>query len=177
MPVAGLKREAEHAAESRTVGLLGRVGLVAKGISYALVALLAIQVAVRGRGKPEGREEALAAIADERVGRGVLVVLAVGFAGYAIWRFADGLFDRHDEGRGAVGLGKRAGYVGLALFYAGLCALTVALLSGRESAGGSGEEEKATATVLEWPFGTWLVALVGGAFIAAAAANAGRALT
>ena len=81
MPVTGLKREAEQAAESRTVGLLGRLGLVAKGVSYALVALLAIQVAVRGRGKPEGREEALAAIADERVGRGVLVVLAVGFAG------------------------------------------------------------------------------------------------
>ena len=178
MAADGVRRGAEQAAESAWVGRLGRLGLAAKGVSYAIVAVLAIQVAVGSRRQAEGREGALSAVADEGFGRALLIALAVGFAAYAIWRLAAGLFGRGEHEGGLKGLGKRAGYVGRALVYAALCVVAVRLVLGSGGTSGeSREAQKGTAEVLSWPYGTWIVGLVGAAVVAAGGANAYRALT
>jgi hypothetical protein len=151
---------------------LARVGLVAKGISYALVAVLAIKLAAGEGGKATSRSGALRTIADEGFGKFLLVLLAIGFASYAVWRFVEAAFlADHDDG-----WAKRAGQVARGLLYAGLTYTTVKLVldAGSEKQSQNQQAKKATAEVLDWPAGRWLVALAGIALIGAGAYNVWR---
>jgi hypothetical protein len=172
---AEVSRKAQRSARGQGVEWLARIGLVAQGVSYVLVAVLALMVAVGEKNKPEDRTGALERVADESFGTVLLVALAFGFAAYAIWRLAEAFFDRRGEGDDAKGLGKRAAAFGKALIYAGLCYVAVKLLLGSSSSGNS--EQKATSTVLDWPAGRWLVGAAGIAIIGAGLYNAYRAVT
>jgi Domain of Unknown Function (DUF1206) len=165
----------EELADTGLVEGGGRIGLAAKGVSYVLVALLAIQVALGGGGNPEDREGALQAVGDEPFGAVLLGLLAAGFAGYALWRFAQAFLDRDFEGSGPKGLAKRAGYVGKGLLYTALCVICISILMG--SGTGGGDEKQATARVLDVPLGRWLVGAVGVGFLISAGFNAYRAVT
>jgi len=68
------------------ISVFGRVGLVAKGVSYALVGFLALEVALGKGGRATSRQGALATIAGHSWGKVLLVTLAIGFAAYALWR-------------------------------------------------------------------------------------------
>lgn len=173
---AELKTEARRAGESRWVEWLGRLGLAGKGVSFALVAVIAINVALEGEGSTEDRQGALRSLADEPFGKWLLIGLAGGFAAYALWRFAQAFLDRDHEGTGIKGLGKRAGSLARGLIYAGLFVSTLSVLLGNE--GGSGnEEDRATAGVLEAPAGRWLVIAIGVAVVGAGLYNGYRAVT
>jgi Domain of Unknown Function (DUF1206) len=165
---------ARSVARSEEIGWLGRFGLVAMGVSYGLVAVLAIMLALGEGGKAEDRGGAFQTIAQDGVGRVVVFVLAVGFGSYAIWRFAEAIFDRGGRGRNPKGLAKRAGYFGKGLIYTGLCIVAVGVLMG--SSGNSNEKQE-TAYVLDWPAGRYIVAAVGAGFGAAALWNVFRALS
>jgi len=172
----------EKVGDSTWIGRLGRIGLLAKGISYGLVGALALALAVRQGGKATSREGALETLADEWWGKVVLALLAAGFASYAIWRLAQAIFDRDDEGTDAAGVAKRAGYLGRALLYGALTAVTITLLDGTENEGsGSGsdlvDEDETTALVLGLPAGRWLVGVAGLVLLGAACFNAYRAFT
>lgn len=157
---------------------LGRAGLVAKGVLYAVIGILAIKVAVGARGDDPGREGALRTIAAQPFGRVLLAILALGLAGYAAWRFAQGLLDRDGEGGRAKALAKRAGNVAKGVWYGGLCVLTVLKLVGAESeSGGGSQEDRATSGVLGLPYGRYLVLAVAAGFVAAALFNGYRAIT
>jgi Domain of Unknown Function (DUF1206) len=153
----------------------GRLGLIAKGVSFLLVAALAIQVAVGAGGEPADRQGALDAVADEPLGWIPLLLLAVGFAGYALWRFAQAFLDRDREGSDLTGLAKRAGDLAKGLLYTGLAVLSVMLVAGSD-AGGS-EEDTATSWILDLPLGRWIVGAVGLGALGAGLWNAYRAVT
>lgn len=160
--------------ESRWIQVLARIGLVAKGVSYGLVGVLALELAAGQGGKATSREGALATLAHKPFGKVALVVLALGFAAYALWRFADAAFGRTGD-EGAKDLGKRAGYVARGLIYAGLTFGAFKILAG---SGGGGSQDakahKATAEILSWPGGTWLVGIAGAVLIGAGLYNAYR---
>ena len=124
-----------------------RVGLVAKGVLYAVVAILAVNVALGGRDESPDRHGALHAIAEQPFGQGLLILLAAGLAGYALWRLAQAIFDRDLEGEGPKGLAKRGAALAKALWYGALCVLTVSTIFGEES--GSSNEQKTTAGVFD----------------------------
>jgi len=131
------------------------------------------------REEDAGRDGALRAIAAQPFGRVLLAILAVGLAGYAVWRFAQGILDRDAEGEGMKGLAKRAGAVGRGAWYAGLCVLTVTKIVGADQGGGSGPtaEDRATSGVLGLPFGRYLIFAAAAGFLGAAAFNGYRAVT
>jgi hypothetical protein len=89
-------------------------------------------------------------LAGTSLGKIGLVLLAAGFAAYALWRAVQAV--RCD------GWGKRLGYLGRAAIYAGLAASAARIVAG---SGGSGSQNakahKAAAIVLSWPGGPWLV--------------------
>ena len=168
------RAHAETVAHSRQFEWLARAGLVARGLVYGVVAILAIKLAVGAGGKAADRPSALYALRDSAGGVPLLVGMALGFGAYAAWRIAQALFDRGDEGDDASGLGKRASQLGKAVLYGGLAVATVRILVG----GDSGRSAKqTTAGVFDWPAGRWLVAGAGVAFLLAAAWNAYRGLT
>ena len=177
------KTKAKAESGSGWYAVLARVGLVAKGISYGLVGVLALAVAAGHGGTATSRTGALATIADESWGKLVLILLALGFAAYAIWRFVEAVAEREDPDDGeAKGLakkwGKRAGYVGRGLIYAGLTYTTLRLLTG--SGADQSQNEKAretTAAVFDWPAGRWIVGAAGLVIIGAGLWNLYRGVS
>jgi Domain of Unknown Function (DUF1206) len=165
------RAEAEAQAGRGWYAVLARTGLVAKGVSYGIVGILAIKVALGVGGKATSRAGALHTLAGHTYGKVLLVLLAIGFAAYAIWRFVQAVAEREDAGDGeakgaAKKWGKRAGYIGRGLVYAALTVSTVKILFG--SGGGqsqTGKAHKTTAVVLSWPAGTWLVGIAGAVIV------------
>lgn len=167
----------EHVEQSRWVERSGRFGLVAKGVSYLLVAILALNVAVGGGGQTEDHRGALQALADEPFGWALMLVVGLGFACYALWRFAQSLLDRDRQGDDVEGLAKRFAELGEGVLYAGLAVGTFAILAGSSAGGSSKEEDTATSVVLDLPLGRVLVAVAGLAFVAGGLVNAYRAVS
>ena len=168
-------REARARARGGTgwYAVLARVGLVAKGLSYGLVGALALKLALGGGGKATSRQGALATLAQGGFGKVVLILLAIGLAAYAVWRFVQAFAEDESpsDGKAEGALkkwGKRAGYCGRGVIYAGLTFSAIKILAG---SGGNQSQtaraHKTTATVLSWPAGRWIVGLVGLGFVAA----------
>src|SRR5205807_7438281 len=85
-----------RSAAKRTSGHDGRqaaarLGLIARGVVYAIVGVLAFKLAVGSGGKTESQTGALHTVAHQPLGEVLLIVLAVGLAAYAIWRLIEGL--------------------------------------------------------------------------------------
>jgi hypothetical protein len=167
------RQQVENAA---WLNALARVGLVAKGVSYALVGVLAIKLAVDSGGKATSRQGALHTLAQHSFGKFLLIVLAFGFAAYAIWRFAQAFFDKNNDGDGAKGLAKRAGYFGRGAIYAGLTYSTSKIISGSAEQSQNQKAHKTAATVLSWPAGKWIVGAAGLVLIGVGLWNGYRAL-
>jgi hypothetical protein len=172
-PAGQARRDAEQGRSWFAV--LARAGLIAKGVSYGLVGLLAFKLALRDGGSATSREGALATLAREPFGEVGLVLLAFGFAGYAVWRLVEGILGSDEDG--VKDWGKRAGYIGRALMYAALTFATVRLLFGTHGESQTAEARGQTATVLGWPGGKWIVAAAGVAIVGAGAWNAYRGIT
>jgi uncharacterized protein DUF1206 len=156
------------------IRVLARVGLVAKGVSYVLVGVLAIKVALGAGGETTSRTGALQAVADEWFGKALLIGLALGFAAYALWRLAQTFFEADDD---AKGWGKRAGYFARAAIYGGLTYSCIKLLAGGHEESQNEKAHKATAEALSWPAGRWIVGAAGVAVAVAGLANLYRAIT
>jgi hypothetical protein len=154
-----------------------RFGLATKGFSYLLVAFIALKVAAEGGGQTESREGALKTLADEPFGWALLALVALGFASYAVWQLVRATFDRDDEGDDPIGIGKRLGQAGKAVLYGALAVLTASFLFDSGSGSSGGQKEKATAVVLDWPGGRWIVGAVGLAIIGAGVFSAYQALS
>ena len=156
--------------------VLGKVGLVAKGISYGLVGVLAAGVAAGVGGKATSREGALHDLAGTAFGKFVLVLLIIGFVAYAAWRVWQAVAVRETDETKV--WAKRIGYIARAAVYGGLAFSTGRIVAG--AGGGQSQSQKAhktTAVVLSWPGGTWLVGLAGAVLIGVGLWNLYRGLS
>ena len=154
---ARTERAARSAARSAAPGveMLARLGFAAKGVVYIMVGLIAASSALDGGGRTAGSSGALASLADSAWGRLALGLIAVGLAGYVVWRTVSAsLNPEHDKA------GRRAFYAGTAVVYAGLALEAARLAMGRV---GGGDDDAAhwSAELMGQPFGQLLVALVG----------------
>ncbi len=177
--VHGARQAGRRAVRGDWVERAGRLGLVAKGVSYALIGILALQIPLGQGGQAADRQGVLRQLATESWGPAALIALAVGFAGYALWRLCDALFDRGNEGDDASGLAKRAKALGVGALYVASAVVAVSLVvssrpSGTGGGSGTGDESQETARVLEWPAGRWLVLAVAIGFLAAGLYNVYR---
>jgi hypothetical protein len=170
-----LGRARRRVNRSRWIEVVGRVGHVAKGISYALIAVLALQVAFGQREQPGDKHGVLREVADSSLGTAALIALAVGFAAYALWELVRAVLDRDGDGHDPKGLAKRSKDAVIGAIYAVSAVAAVSLAVGSHVSGG--DERAETARVLSWPFGQWIVGAVGVALLGYGVANGVKALT
>lgn len=174
----GAQAEATRAAENPWAERLFRIGLVAKAVLYATVGLLALGVAFDVGGRTTDTAGALQTLARQPFGRVLLVLLAVGLLGYAAWRTAQAVLDIDGEGDDAGGVAARIGAAGSALVHLGLMVLAVRLVADANAGGSSGrQEQQATAGVLDWPGGRWIVLAAAAIVIVVGAYNVHQGVT
>lgn len=158
-------RAVRQAARNPWVERLARFGLVARGVVYTVIGMLAVQAAFFGRGATTDTHGAIRKIAEQS--RPLLLAVAVGLFGYALWRFAEAVLDPEKKGQSLKGMALRAGRLGSGILYSGLALAAVrAFNHGAASLRGTGDGgQQITASVLDKPFGRWLVALAGVAVV------------
>jgi hypothetical protein len=152
---------------------LARPGLIARGVVYGVIGVLAIKVAVGSAGTAPNQQGALQAIARQPFGKLLLIALAVGLAGYAGWRLVRAATGRGAEERDS-GL-KRLAAAGSALAYGALFVVAVKVLAASAS-GSSSNPSEATAGVMGWSGGPVIVGLAGTVLIGVGLYQGYRAL-
>jgi hypothetical protein len=151
-----------------------RLGMLASGVLYLTVAWLAVQVIDEAETAAD-TGGALRKIAAAPYGRAALAALAIGFAGYALWRFLVAALGEKVEANEEVNWPKRLWYLARGAVYAGLCLTTMSILLGADEPQGSGGSRSA-AEALSWPAGRWIVGAVGLGLIAYGLGSAVRGL-
>ncbi|MBM7116451.1 DUF1206 domain-containing protein [Archangium primigenium] len=153
----------ERALRHPWVEKLARLGYLAKGVVYAVVGVLALQVAFGQGGEMTDTRGALASLARETWGSVLLAVLAVGLMGYVLWRVVQAWMDPDDKGTGPKGIAVRVGYLVSAGIHASLALAALKLAVGAGGVGKHGDQsaQSWTARLLSEPFGQALVAVVG----------------
>lgn len=171
-PVEGAQQGGERVARSRQFEWLARAGLVARGVVYAIIGVLAVRLALRDGGETTDQQGALQEIAGQPFGKTLLVLMAVGLGGYALWRLVRAALghglEQSDDAKARVG-GAASG-----IAYAFLCVTAVKIVAGAST--GSGSPEKTTGGVLGWTGGPILVAVAGVILVGVAADEAHKGL-
>jgi hypothetical protein len=164
----------EKLAHSTGFEWLARGGFVSRGLIYGLIGILAIKLAAGGGGGNASQQGALKTIAAQPFGKVLLILVAVGLAGYALWRLIRALLGHGPED--SDGTFDRIAAFASGIVYAVLCAIAVEILLGA-GGGGSGSPHKTAAGVFGWPAGTWLVGLAGVVLIGVGAYQGYRGVT
>lgn len=139
---------------------LARLGFLAKGAVYLTIGALAVQTAFGTGGETTDTQGAVAAIARQPFGQVLLGVLSLGLVSYAAWRLMQAALN--PEGReGAKGVVARGAFVASGVIHLALAGTALGLLLGAGGGGGGNTEAQLSATLLDAPFGRWLVGLVG----------------
>jgi hypothetical protein len=168
-PVRGAQHGGEAVARRPEFEWLARAGLVARGVVYAIVGILALKLAIGSGGKATTQRGALEAIAREPFGKAMLIVMLIGLAGYAMWRLVRAGIGHGSQEKDS-GLQRVAGLAS-GVAYAALCVTAVKILVGANSGGGSNSPKKTTGGVLDWTGGTVIVGAVGCILIGVAIAQ------
>jgi hypothetical protein len=156
-------------AHKNRLELLARLGYAARGLVSLLIGSLALLAAAGQGGGATGSKGALQALFSQRWGTALLVLVALGLFGFALWRTLQSILDADGLGGSWRAIAARAGQLVSAAVYVGLGAFAVSLIMGTSSGGG---EEQATRDWTRWllsqPFGRWLVGAAGLAVLGAA---------
>ena len=155
----GAARSAASGAPGRDVlSMLARLGLIARGVVYGVVGVLALKLALGAGGKTASQTGALQTIAGQTFGGPLLIALAIGLAAYATWRLIEGVAGSRPGDDGAAQ--RRISAIGSAVAYAALCYAAVKIIVGSQKSGG-GSPRHAAAGVLGWPGGSVIVGIIG----------------
>jgi hypothetical protein len=174
MPMRRAESAARDVEHSTAFEVLSRSGFAARGAIYAIIGILAIKLALGAGGKTTDQSGALKTIAHQPFGEALLTLVAIGLAGYALWRFMHALLGQGPE-RSDSGLDRLAA-LGSGIAYAVICAVAVKILVG-SGGGTSGHASKATGGILGWPGGRWIVGLAGALFVGVALYQGYRGVT
>ncbi len=163
-PASAVRDAADGAAP--WIEMLARIGYASRGVLYIVIGALAVALATGTGGETTDSRGALRTIAEQPLGTAMLIVIAIGMAGYAAWRFAQALSRSPQSSNDAKAAAKRIGYGLRGAIHLALAVAAVRIAMGSSSGGSSGETESRTAWVMQLPAGRWLVGLAGAGVIA-----------
>jgi uncharacterized protein DUF1206 len=159
-----------RAANSPAMKWLARAGFVARGIMYALIGWIALQIAFGHSSQQADKNGAVHTISSTPFGAFALWVLVVGFFGMALWRLSEAIYGAPGpDGRKAT---TRLGSLGRTILYAvtGYAVLKYAIgVGGPQST--NQQSVDLTGTLMRHPGGRALVIIIGLALIGAGLAQ------
>ncbi|NUT40854.1 MAG: DUF1206 domain-containing protein [Thermoactinospora sp.] len=154
---------ARRATDNPWIDRLARVGFAARGVLYALIGLLALQIGpFSGSGEKADKSGAIHLVEQQPFGNFLLWVMTIGLAALAIWQVGEAVFSHHRTRDRVESAGRAAVYVLLVISMLGL------LLKGKEASSTDKQSRDATSAILDLapPLGQILVALLGLGVIA-----------
>jgi hypothetical protein len=160
-PAREVQHHARRAAHQASPGVqkLARLGYAAKGVVYLIVGGVAAQAAFSPAEQVEGTEGALHTILEQPFGKVLLGLVALGLAGFVVWRAVQAIMDPEHSGGGMKRTAGRIGFAISGVMYAALTLEAVRMIRG--SGGQGGGTQHWTAVVMEKPFGRIAIGLVG----------------
>jgi hypothetical protein len=145
---------------------LARAGLVARGIIYVLIGWVAVLIAFGQTSHEADQQGALQLLARQPYGSVSLWLMAIGFAGYALWRLSEAAFGVTGDGNGA---GPRLKSLVRAVVYAFFAYLTFKIIFGAGGGSQARRQQDLTATIMHNVAGRWLVGVAGLVIVIVAA--------
>jgi len=139
---------------------LARLGYAAKALLYGTIGVLAAEAALGPRGKVTDTRGALRTVGGQEFGSAFLVLIALGFFGYAAWRLVEAVLDPERRGTDWKALATRAGFAIRGLMHGAFGITALRMTAGRHSGGGNQAQHWA-ARSLELPAGGLLVGAAG----------------
>lgn len=149
---------------------MARVGFVAKGTVYAIIGVLTFMAAFNLGGQKAGQLKVLDFLEKQPFGNALLVLIALGLACYAAWRFISSISDPEGIGSDGKAIAKRIGFFVSGCIYLGLGVLAAwrAFGSGSSPGSGSGGQDagqQAESSFLATDTGLFIIGAVGVAII------------
>jgi hypothetical protein len=139
---------------------LARLGYASKAVIYGIVGVLAILAVTNRGGTVTDTGGALLVVLAQPFGRSLLMVLAIGLCGYAMWRLLDAIADPDHDGGSPRGLVIRIGNAVRGGIYGALGVEALRLLRGLRGSN-QDEAELWASRVLAFPFGEIAIGIVG----------------
>jgi uncharacterized protein DUF1206 len=151
---------ARKAAGSPVLAALARAGLAARGVMYIIIGIIAAQIAFGSSRQQADQTGAVRLVAGTPLGSALLWLLAIGFAGMALWQLCAALWG--SPGRDGHTLAKRAGALGKAVFYAVVAGSIFKYAIGLGAPPSSDKQSQdLTARLMHAPGGQALVTVAG----------------
>lgn len=155
-------RAAKKFGSSKKAETLARWGLRARGGIYIVMGLLTLSVA-KGSDEDVDQGGALIQVAHQPFGSALVGVLAIGFAGYSLWRFSEAAFGVTGD-PGSTSARVISACRGVA--YAILTFNAVSILLGSQ-ASNADKQTGLAADLMSSTGGRWLVGIGGALFVGA----------
>ncbi|HUR56571.1 MAG TPA: DUF1206 domain-containing protein [Opitutaceae bacterium] len=133
---------------------VARIGFASIAVVYLTIGILALLFAAGEGGDAIDQRGAIDVLEGLPGGTVLLAIIALGMAGYALWRLLQGTMDLQEKGTDAKGIAIRIGYIASGVAYASLAVHTAKELVGSAGDGDSGKSLSA-----------WLLANESGALI------------
>jgi hypothetical protein len=157
------RHAARRAGQSSAFEKVIRAGLVGYGILHLAVAWLVAQIAFGRRAVEGDQSGAFRVLAGQPLGRVLVGAIAFGLIAMAVWQLLEAAVG-HDDERGARRTAERVVSLGRTVFYTALGWTAYRVVRGAP-ASNAAQQSQATAGVLGWPGGPWLVATAGLAVV------------
>lgn len=158
MSVASAGTKARRASNSRAMGGLARWGLAARGTIYLLIGVLALLLAFGDKSGESDQRGALQELTQHTGGYVLLLIIAIGLAGYALWRLSEAAFGVAGEGNKT---GPRLQSLARGLIYGFLAASAFTIVFQGHERSQAKQEQSYTARIMHYTAGRWLIGLVG----------------
>lgn len=161
-------RENAHKAKEKAkpwIFRYARAGHLAKGLVYFVIGLLAALPAIGINGKFTTAEGAIYTIAKQPFGYILVFILALGLLGFAIWEALLVVFGTDTVRNLLLDILQRIGFFFITLLYLTLAFNTFRILFHAQIKISGQKYQHLTSLILSYPFGQWIIALVGAIFI------------
>lgn len=149
-------RQLNHAAANPWVERLARFGYLVRGLVYATIGVLALQLAVGAGGQATTQSGAIAMLGSQPFGKSLLILIVIGLVSYALWGFVRAIFDPLQRGHDSMGIVARIGFAFSGLSYGVLAIPPLQSLMNQGSRQSAADSADIAVVLFGLPFGKWL---------------------